>query len=90
MSGPLSSTDTDLTNSQLISSLLTPTEGRGDQEQPEQEAQGATERRVGHLSQPPPLRAEHPQQAGPPLHPQAICQLPQDQELLPRSVFQLL
>ena len=59
-------------------------EGRRDEEQPEQEAPGAPQRRARHPRQPPPLRAERPLQAGPPLHPQALRQLPPHQELLPR------
>lgn len=59
-------------------------EGRGDQEQPQQETSGAAERRARHPRQPSALRAEHPEQAGPPQHPAAVRQLPSYQELLPR------
>ncbi|CAK1545737.1 unnamed protein product [Leptosia nina] len=62
----------------------TPFKGRCYQEQPEQATPRATQRRAGHLGFAAPLRAEHPQQAGPSFHTAALRQLLTHQKLLPR------
>jgi len=59
-------------------------EGKFSQEQPQQAAPGASQRRAGHAGQPPAVRGQHPLQTGPAFHPATLRQLSAHQELLSR------